>query len=521
MKEGVAGRKAVTGTALLLALVAAIIGWFCCMVIWIGDDVYYQYKITAEPTRGFVIDLEHINSVGDFISSQCAHYLVSNGRVVAHFIVQLYEAALGQTAFAVSNAAVWVLFLWLIIRQARAEGAGFGTWLTATCLALTAFATKMMPSTQVGYIWMGCVILCFVYLYQSERNLKAWQLALLFIFSIIAGNAQEAYGVGVSVAIATDFIRLRGRFTPRKWIMAAGFALGMLIIILSPETFARMDRTVIPLSESLFTLILSLKIVYVLAAVMVYQKVCHRRPFRLTFKENRFWFTAIIATVLFSLAIGVFTDRQLFCAELGALVILLRILRRHSFTTGWLATLAVYTALFLCVQGWRTVEVRQAMLELEQKYPESADGIVYAERWTGGTPNYLNIFPIQLYEEPGEEFSSGTLRKIFIDRTGRPDSIYVLPKALEGLDTVDVGNSFIRLTDGASQAIVFVSKRQPARFEVKRKLLGIFPWKSKKNPTNNLLRETDLWRAYLVFGHFPFISVDNVVFSREEDPANP
>ena len=80
---------------------------------WVGDDLEYMnmavrgsHDLSGKPVR----------SLGDIFVSQWYHYSSINGRSVAHFLVQLFCALLGQKVFAFFNAIVYVFFIVLIAR---------------------------------------------------------------------------------------------------------------------------------------------------------------------------------------------------------------------------------------------------------------------------------------------------------------------------------------------------------------------------------------------------------------------
>ena len=138
---------------------------FSYFTYWTGDDIYYQYNF-----RNFEQD-DYIDSYGEVIESLNAHFFSRNGRYVAHFFVQCFEALWGRLAFSIVNGLFYVLFLYFMCKLAKIAMKNTSLALLATLVALIALQTKMMPSCQIGYIWSFAAIMVFVYIFLNIKKI--------------------------------------------------------------------------------------------------------------------------------------------------------------------------------------------------------------------------------------------------------------------------------------------------------------------------------------------------------------
>ena len=92
---------------LLLLMVAVVVGVFCYINVWLGDDINYAFSCVTERRD------ELIHSISDIFISQNAHYFTTNGRYVPHVFVQLFCGILGHGAFAIANGVFYVFFFFV------------------------------------------------------------------------------------------------------------------------------------------------------------------------------------------------------------------------------------------------------------------------------------------------------------------------------------------------------------------------------------------------------------------------
>lgn len=503
----------VVPAVILLATVALFQFFVSYNAVWVGDDVQYGYIFTQEcenPLDGE--NPQEISTFGDVLKSQYNHWFTYNGRTVAHIIVQTFCGLAGQTAFAVCNGLMWALLALLLFWLATGGRGGFRSLFTVTLLLLLTVTTSAMPSCQVGYVWMSCLVTLFLIFYFSERHFGAAGLTVLFVLSLLAGNAQEGYNLGIAVAIFVDFLRSPRRFTLKKWIMAAGFAAGLAFLAFSPGTMARAGEQHSNLLLTAVMMLTTLKVTMITIAVAIYRIARKQMTLREIIIRNLFWVVMFVTLLAVNLIVGTMSNRQLFGMEFASLIILMHLLKEGLFTKFRLAPLIVVVALGLTAEARNILKVRDAERRVEELYIASSDGRVYMDNWADGLSEFRYKYQPHIYESV-DDYYGRTLRKRLSEKYPGKAPLEVYPAEIAGLDSMDVGNRVVSLPGRKGSYIVFVSKRNPAQFVASRKLFGIMPIVPKAEATELLLRETELWRAYLVRGAEPIVSYTSVDFA--------
>lgn len=397
-------------------------------VCWLGDDIDYMFRIKTSiwDSWGF------IGSTADLVRSQWNHYLHVNGRIVAHTLVQLFCGVFGQTAFALCNGAVWYLFLHHICKgfhpgafishshssAKHYEKGTFATSLTVATLALLSFITKMMPTTQIGYVWMFTIILLWLSLYYSTRCSTPAGIILLTLFGIIAGNAQEALSIGVCVMLAvTVFSRRREIFSNRKsalraLIPAIGFLTGVATDCCSPATLHRAVSyaDTVSTADSLLFAAVALRGFWLMLAIVAFRVARRKLSFRGFLKGNLTLVLAIACLILFNIAIGIKSNRQLFGIELLSILLMLRILPAHRLPAPILIPLTAAVFLIYGFQIQSAVRIRNEFKEITAEYEESVNGVIMHSRLRGSNNPLTREF--RLYEEIAGQFDNDVRHSI-------------------------------------------------------------------------------------------------------------
>lgn len=86
---------------------------FAILSEWNDDAIAYSFYI---PGSGEDESFTPIATLRDIWESQINHYSNSNGRFVAHFIVQIFCGLLSKPWFAVINAFAWMALVFCITR---------------------------------------------------------------------------------------------------------------------------------------------------------------------------------------------------------------------------------------------------------------------------------------------------------------------------------------------------------------------------------------------------------------------
>ena len=203
----------------------------------IADDYAYCFSFA---------DGQRVDSLGDIFSSMTAHRQWMNGRVIAHFMVQLF-LMLPPLVFDVLNSAVFAAALYLTASLARKKGErGTLPLLGAFCLLwiyTPAFGQVFLwLDGSVNYLWSVLFSLlmlkAYVLKFREDRELpKVWGwLFPVFCFAVGAFCEPSAVGTIFCCALLLALGRMlyRQRLSPLLLISLAAAFAGLLYMILAP-----------------------------------------------------------------------------------------------------------------------------------------------------------------------------------------------------------------------------------------------------------------------------------------------
>jgi hypothetical protein len=322
-------------------------------------------------------------------------------------------------------------------------------------------------------------------------------MTILFIISLLAGESNEALVIGVGAGLIYYALRHLKSLTREEWVMLIGFGIGGLILCLSPGSINRIN-TSSPKSSSFFYIIQTLSCATLslsLIAIILYRITIKRERLRTILAGNSFLVVAWTFCILFNIGIGVFCNRQLFGAELIAIILTLIILRKHAFNYFWLCIFAI-NALSLYVDNYICdVRITQYINEIKRKFYESDDGVVYIDIYNVNSINHSEMYYQSFSTYVGRNYPYQTLDQELHRRNPEKPPLKLMPTILRGNDNVDFGNRVIYFGEG--NFLVFQSKKHPATFTVHRS----YYFKGLTYPCDEVplygteLKSTPLWTA--------------------------
>lgn len=476
-------------------------GYYSALPWNVADDFYYTYHWKDGST---------LTSLGDVISSQCYHYVDNNGRVVAHTLVQLYDGIWGQTAFAVCNAIVYLLFVAVLCKFLKIRFNQPSMIVLICCVLIVCLRTRMVASHQISYLWMPVLILgyCYIFFREERKPLKWWWLFLLIPFSVMAGNGQETFNIGLSGALICYAVMNYRRMTPIQWAMFFSFGIGLLLIILSPAVFNRIGGFEKQgLLNTILIWVTTLRMSYVLGALVVYKCVRHKAKFVELYRENAFWWNAFFFSVLFNLVLGIYGYRQLLGVELFASIIVLLMLQKqctYKIKYTILIVFAVLTSLRVFAVNSVIAYFDGLYPRIERAYDESEAGVIYYDLLPQDVcaPSSINgeiCYEIGgFYESIGEYLN----KKHNLNKT-----LIIKPTLVEHPELLRCENYEVKCADG-HWAFVVDKNNMPTAIRQKRyiSLCGVqLPFKAKNVPMDKPVYEND---SIVVFDYVE--SFDNI-----------
>ena len=515
---------------LILLMMFVYVFMFSNYALWLGDDIFYGYKVLFDHPQ---IPGDHIASFSDVVDSQWNHYFVVNGRVVAHFIVQLVIPFMNKTLFSILNGLAYCLFVYLVvlIGYILREGPksitcnplfhwkAFGYVSIMTIIALT---LKYVP-TSAMYIWMYDLVLIYLYILLNCPSSPVWVL-LLLPFSIIAGNAHESINIGLSFGLLLYGLRKIKKLSFNEYVMLMGFATGVLLIALSPASRSRVgagDSSIIRLTLSL----IYLRATFVLALIII----SALRNKTLTLKE--LWqiygcvLIAILVQIAFCFAIKNTGPRPQYGAEVLALICSIALWNKANIGK---QTVTMAFVLLLIMLGWKTVRDVECLIsdraeyvEVRTKFMTSKTGTIIKEFPSGKSP-MARVFTYFFGRPSGSVCSFDTalrnyeimnLQKQFNYELGLNKELrFITPLSID-IYKYPNANTVIETQPGNFYAII--SKTHPAKkVTVYRSAFdGLLPWDSYTLYPNagKPSYETSLLEAYAAFDQMYFVGIDSVV----------
>ncbi len=228
--------------SLLILLGIFLLLFFCNWETdMIADDFRYCFSFADE---------SRIEHVADIFPSMAAHRHTMNGRVFAHFLVQLF-LLLPKPVFKILNALCFTSLVWTAVRLARRDR------VPDALLLLTVFGCLWILQPEFGqvFLWLdGSVnylwsaLLCLLWLFPwtddflSGRPLSRVGQILFILISFVVGAHMENASVAM-IFMAMLFIGLRvfvrrQKIAPWMLLSLASAILGFFYLMLAPATAA-------------------------------------------------------------------------------------------------------------------------------------------------------------------------------------------------------------------------------------------------------------------------------------------
>lgn len=158
-----------------------------------SDDFNYHYSF-ADGTR--------ISSFSDVIESQAAHYKVMNGRIPAHFLMQLFTI-FGKPVFDIANTVVYILFLLLVMyminKSWKVNPISFLFLFLVMWFYTPAYGqTVLWMDGAFNYLWTAVFVLIALLPFRNPEiyDKKINQFIFPFI-GLIAGWSSETISAGL------------------------------------------------------------------------------------------------------------------------------------------------------------------------------------------------------------------------------------------------------------------------------------------------------------------------------------
>lgn len=372
----------------------------------ISDDYLYSFYLTPLAAKSFFdgtfIGFEQrILSVADIFGSQYNHYFYVNGRTVPHVIEQLFAGIIGKEWFNWINTffllLLIVLTIWLSDRKRIYQ---FPYWIISSFFIwflLPHPGDIILPMVcAINYVWSAILCLIFLLVYNEIKLAKKvhWLvIVLLFLLGLVAGWTHESLVIGVSGALFINYcIHYRSRPGIPEVLLVVGFWMGTLLVCLSPAAHGRALIEHFSIWKTFLGLLGGFRAFYILVLLLICMLIYDQKHgnsyiLKKFFRDNQFYFYAILIELSFSLFIGYWNVRQLFGIELFSVILLMKVVSLWNFLDHiWFKRLSVIIACLIVVHmvcvipySKHTYIQSQDMIE---SYIQSEKGVVYFKKET-------------------------------------------------------------------------------------------------------------------------------------------
>lgn len=207
----------------------------------LADDFTYCFSFATG---------ERVDSVSDIFPSMAAHRALCNGRVISHFLVQIF-LMFPKVIFNFVNAAAaaFLLFLSAKFFIGKSEDGCRFLLLSLVALAVFCFAPEfgevfLWLDGSINYSWAlvfsTLFVLAFYLEYFGNSLLKEkWQKILFVVFSFFVGAYSESFSFAallIAFFIMLFFVMEKGRSLPKFLVVCfCAACLGYLFLMLSPS----------------------------------------------------------------------------------------------------------------------------------------------------------------------------------------------------------------------------------------------------------------------------------------------
>lgn len=368
----------ILGSALLVFVLAL---FFSLYTQWTNDAIAYKFMSPVFDER----ESSPVMSIGDVWDSQIDHYFTTNGRFTVHFLVQLFCGLVGKTAFAVCNALVWVILLFLLVRICGVGGyirSGF-YWLVAISLWILFVKLPVDPPFQINYVWVAAATCGWLLMFFSKTESKV-RMVLVFVLSILCGQMHEGFSIPLSAGVLAFACRKRFRLTRIQLVSGIAYGIGALLVIFAPGNFVRLSMTADNHDISIMHFVAMSMPVYIILIFLFIVKYCSERFYDKSNDKKDIlgimYCSAVVSYVLCCFLNNF--DRPAIPLYFFLIIIILSEVSLRK--SGWIPPVAL--ALFLYGM-WITYDkfISQNNLnrfsdEIREKYKASANGVIYVDQ---------------------------------------------------------------------------------------------------------------------------------------------
>ena len=413
----------------MLAVACAVFYWMNVLTTFKEDDMLHSL------VSG---DLTHINSLGDLLHSYWNKYFILNGRT-SDMVAELFCAFLGKPLFNVCNTLVFALMVHLVSLLATGRRSILSQALLYACIG-TCFPvpgeTMLWLAGSCNYLWTATASFGLIYFLLHHQSHKIGWLggSLLFLGSFVAGAGNEATSFAFLAAFVLYYLFNRSRWDKASFIVVAGYALGVLLIMGSPAAWRRTGAYVVTDLSFIDLLIhrcrvCGPKMVYFVTPVISLVLTAIALPWKgLKSLKSNLWTYLLLCAALLMFGFGLQMERPFATLALVGLVIIINLadylLKRSVPLRAITMLLALLVSLFTSVQAIQVMrQYRDYIGEIKQEIIASPrQAVLHPRRFDAS-----NRFVYGLNFSSTDFFNNQYIWRYYYDKENVqfvPDSVY-------------------------------------------------------------------------------------------------
>lgn len=460
-----------------------------------GDSVEYAYVYApsdSQPTY------RRISSLSDLIESQTNFYHYENGRVAIHSLVQPLCALRSSIPFAILDAMMYLLLVWLMLRILRFKPTAAAILLTSCGAYVFIAPCSSDIAFQVNYLWTATLICGFIWVFIRIKSCRRWVWPLLVLLGFVAGESNEAFTGGILIACAGWLVLRPGRNSPQQYVLTICFAAGFMVNVLAPGNLVKLSKflTDSPMAR-LLHLALNNWYGILLIPILIIRKH-HGLDFRHYWWRQKFEIMASCTQAAMMFAVGTVYLYACMGIRLMLMLMLLRALSGIRTQRIWQCIAMVLCLAYAGVQLKASIAQARKFSYIREAYLLSADGKVSLP--TAFFDDDYRHTP--LYAKPM------TFERREAD-TNAP-AIMLLPQGLETLPA-DKDTNFIFTPDSITW-ITVQSKTSPQNYYLVkhfnipgREFTDVRPIDASPQRRLDFWIETDSWRMGVYHNTYPWL----------------
>lgn len=440
----------------IIVLFSSVFYYLSSIFFWSSDCPFFALRFEMDDTDPY----REMHGVKDLIESQCAHYMNWSGRFFCQFIVQIFCAFTKRPVFEICNLLVWIAFLISSFRLANITIYKPKHIFFFITISFFIFITLPLdPPFLINYLWMGTVVLIYINILLYSKSGSIFNLFLIFLYSVIAGNSQESFSIPLLGALAIWIFIQKNCLKSTQWFAIAGFASGTFVSVIAPGNFVRLGLTLqsdSSIIHNIFNALPQITISITLFVTILVNKVSIKKIF------NSKLTSLLLLSVPFSILLGAVMKFENFVRILIPLniflsIITIRHIRSFRFLNLYYLFLSFALILTICHEYYMNKSNHKKYSLITDLYHKSLDGKILIPddlfcKDDGNNNYYIKGFEIK-------------------ERSKRlnPPPLKILPESLTKLRIINDTNFIIQI---APQAWIFGhSIKNPRKILVEKTFL--------------------------------------------------